>query len=735
MLMHGARNTLVACAFITMARVGLGLLLGGIAGWNEGRRSDQVIMGAIGVMTSLPSLISSILLIYALGIRGGLAVFIIALSAIGWTEIAQYVRSEFLVLREKPYIEGARAVGLRGLGVAVRHVLPNILPQLLVIASLEMGAVMMLLGELGFVGVYIGGGSRIAVETDPFQFEFHTLVEVPEWGAMLADGFRWLRSRPFVVWPPAVAFFVSVVGFNSLGEGLRRLLEKGSISTAFLMRKEMLIVAAVLSAATVFVIRTTGPAPWFSQVAQAFSGEMAAEHTRALAEMEGRGVGQPGGERAADYIEDRFEAYGLEPAWKNNSYRYPLPIRIVRPSEQPVLNLVGEDGRGGRQFRHQIDFGFWLEGHGGSGTVQAPLVFIGFGPERPPAPGRDGPSWESFKGLDLRDRVVLVVRGNAAPEFSNEALIRGARAVLWIVGEGETECQSQNHVSGPETMRAPQMPVLCVRPWVADAFLEADGRSVDNLLQWGDEGPQDAAGLGNGPGWYARELKSSVRVSVQLGEPEELEVPCVLGYRRGSDYDLTGQLVILFAAYDGLGVDPNGKTYPGANHGASGVGVLLELARLWQEQSLDTRRSVLFVAWGASHLDDGSAEQFLAQTASYRHLPATAPNRPALFVQLDRVGAGGEELSIDPRSSGRLADLMGETMAELGGSVASETAQSEGLPSPVLVRRVPRVYLSWTESRVPPDLDTFDRIDEDKLQEIGEMLALALTRVVRQTTY
>jgi ABC-type dipeptide/oligopeptide/nickel transport system permease subunit len=243
-----------------------------------------MVMGAVGVITSLPVLISSILLIYALDIRKGLPVFIVALSVIGWTEIAQYIRSEFLVLRKRPFIEGAHAVGLGGLGIAVRHVLPNILPQLLVIACLEMGAVMMLLGGLGFVGVFIGGGSRISIETDPFTFEFRTLVEIPEWGAMLADGFRWLRSRPFVVVPPAVAFFVSVVGFNALGEGLRQLIEKGGVSTAFLLRKRMLLVVAGLVWATVFIIRNTGPAPWFARVAQAFNGDLAYEHVKVLAD-------------------------------------------------------------------------------------------------------------------------------------------------------------------------------------------------------------------------------------------------------------------------------------------------------------------------------------------------------------------------------------------------------------------------------------------------------------------
>jgi len=224
-------------------------------------------------------------------------------------------------------------------------------------------------------------------------------------------------------------------------------------------------------------------------------------------------------------------------------------------------------------------------------------------------------------------------------------------------------------------------------------------------------------------------------MELSLGEVQEIEVPCLLGYKRGSDHDLTGQLIILFAYYDGLGIDPDGTVYPAANQNASGVGVLLELARLWQEQNLDARRSVLFVVWGAGRLEQSGAEQFLSVTDSYRHLPATAPTRPTLFVQLDRVGAGAEELWIHPGSSKRLADLMGQTMAELGGASTQEMERAGDLSALVRLRRVPWVYLAWADSQVSPEQDSVGQIDADRLQAIGEMLALALTRVLRQTTY
>jgi len=188
-------------------------------------------------------------------------VFILALSLVGWTEITQYIRSEFLILRKMPYIDGARAVGSRNFAIAVRHVLPNLMPQILVISFLELGAVLMLLGELSFVGVFIGGGGNLSLGDEISGITVVTYSQVPEWGAMLAEGYRWLRAKPFIVFPPAFAFFIAVVGFNSLGEGLRRLIETYHINTNFLLRKRMVLGVVALTFATAFVINNTGPAP------------------------------------------------------------------------------------------------------------------------------------------------------------------------------------------------------------------------------------------------------------------------------------------------------------------------------------------------------------------------------------------------------------------------------------------------------------------------------------------
>lgn len=720
LLMHGARNTLVACALITVVRVLLGLLLGALAGWREGTAPDRAVMGLVGVMIAVPTLISSMILIYALDIRRGLPVFVVALSVAGWTEIAQYVRGEFLLLRKAPYVEGARTVGLGSFGIAVRHLLPNVVPQLLVITFLEMAAVMMLLGELGFIGVYIGGGSRISVETGAFNPEIATLIEVPEWGAMLADGYRWLRSKPFVVMPPAFAFFVSVLGMNALGEGLRRLVEKRSLNTAFLLRKRTLLLIAVLVLVSIFVMSQTGPAPWFARVAGAFSGERALAHVRALGALQGRGPGQDALVEAAAYIESQFRAYGLAPSWQGSRYVFPVSTLLARPLAQPELSLVDPKGAVLASFRHQVDFGYVTAGHGGSGQVEAPLVLVGF------QHVRGGRSWETYKGLDLRGRVALLVEGNAPADFCTEALIRGARAVLWVASDAPHAVRSQIHVDSQTALLQPQIPVLRIRPAVADALL-GDGPILSELLA-------DGTGDQAGPGWFASDLPVRVRVSISLDEPRQTELPCVLGYKPGSDYDLAGELIVLLAHYDGLGTDPDGTVYPAANDNASGVAALIELARVWNDQGLDARRSVLFVAWPGGTLDDTGVAEFLGDVSNLRFLPALKPNRPAAIIQLGDVGAGTDTLLLDPRSDSKLRDLVTQAAGELGVSLlpagASDTS-GEGLA----MSRIPSLSLAWADAHVSPERDAASRIQPERLQAVGEVLTLALTRMVRQARY
>ncbi len=726
LLMHGARNTLVLCAFITMARVLLGVGLGGAAGWNEGTWIDQLVMGTIGILTSLPLLITSMILIFALDIRRGLPVFIIALSVLGWTEIAQYIRSEFLVLRQRPFIEGAIAVGMTGTQIAVRQLLPNILPQLLVITFLEMGAVLMLMGELGFVQVYVGGGNFVLINDDPFALQTGTLADVPEWGAMLAEGYRWLRAKPHVVAPPAFAFFISVLGFNSLGEGLRRLIDKRGVNASFLLKKRMVAVIAGISLAVVFIMSNTGAAPWFAEIARNFNGESAYQHVAALTQMEGRGVGQPGGQEAADYIAAQFANYGLEPGWRGNQYQMPLQFNIAAPKTQPRLALLGENQTEVATFRHQLDFGYLIDGHAGSGEAVAPLTFVGF------QPGKKF-EWADFAGMDLSGQIVMIVKGNAPADFLNEALIRGAAGALVVMPPGRDAVRSQIQLASDpvDYVQRPTLPAFKISQQTAEKIFAEAQLSIEALF--GDQADHSQAGTG----WFVHDMPVQAHISLQLEEPRQVEMPAVMGYLIGSDVGMSSELVVLFASYDNLGVDPNGTVYPGADHSATGVSVMLEMARLWQEQALDPRRTVLLAAWPHNQLDDSGAPAFLNSQLSFRHLRAignTGQLLPTALFHLDYLGAGEEPALIAPGSDDQLSRLIVETAAEFDLPILIESDTPE-FTADVVTKNYPWIAFKWTGEYPSPDQDSLERISPQQLGRFGQMFALALTKALRETDF
>jgi len=371
-----------------------------------------------------------------------------------------------------------------------------------------------------------------------------------------------------------------------------------------------------------------------------------------------------------------------------------------------------------RRFQHQIDFGFRIEGHGGSGHAEAKLALVGFSPYR-----RSWP-WETFKGMDLRGRIVLVLEENAPPDFTTEALIRGAQGVLLVV-EDPHEVRSHVQLADPEGdyLRKPTLPILAITPAVADAFLAEDGLSVAAVRE-----RLKTLRAARSEEWFVEELQSRARLHVALSEPREVKLRNVLGHWTGQDTVLDEEVIIVAAHYDGLGTDPDGTLYPAANDGASGVAVLLEIARLWHEAGYEPRRTVLFAAWAGGELTRSGAQEYFEGYSGGLSLLNTVA-----VLQLDRLGAGGDSLEIshEPR---RISDLLADAAGRL--NVGVERGKPISHPYQRIVSlRAPAALIRWADSEVDPRQDTLARIDRDKLQAAGEVVNLALITISREASW
>ncbi|MFH1928515.1 MAG: ABC transporter permease subunit [Chloroflexota bacterium] len=709
MFLYGARNTLVACLFVTMARLALGLVLGALAGWKAGGLVDRAVMGLVGVLSSLPTLLTGMILIFALDVRKGLSSFLIALCLVGWGEIAQYIRSEFISLREQPFVEGARVIGLTEGGIMVRHVLPNVLPSLVVLTLLEMGSVLVILGELGFVGVFIGGG----IQTGAYDDSTIAFAGIPEWGAMLSGARAYIRSSPWMVFYPAMAFFVAVLGFNLLGEGLRRIIREAGVNTAALVSKRLIMVVAAITLVTWYITNQIAPGVSYAKLASQFDAGQALEHVHTIVELQqdDPGFGTDGALRAAEYIAARFEAYGALPAARGQNYLQPVTRRAARRITTPELAATGEDGTESIALVHGADFGEQVYRHGGSGSADGALVFVGF--------SKTDYEYRDFRGLDLRGQVALVLGDNIPTAFDNEALIRGALAILVITDDAVPHIDFVR--AGGDFMENPTFPILHVRPEAADRLLELGGYCVADLRTL----VNDLRASASEQGWCAAPMGIRVSASVELSAPEEITGYNVLAILPGSDTTLDKEALLISTHYDMPEPDPD-RSFLAASDGPAGVGIILEMARLWQVEDFKPRRTVLFGVWAGGYLSVSGANTYKAESTPYRSLDRNA------VVHLGSVGSGEEVLLLN-RESNSVVSLLERS----GGTVGVSIQQQSMLPHAYCKEiDTNSAIVAW---ELAPDPfcgdDTLENLSLERLRRVGEIVNLALITASRQYHY
>ena len=192
----GIGSTLLSCIF----GVTIGLTSGYFGGWY-----DLIIQRLIDVMQSLPLLVMALVMAASLGPSMTNTIIAIAIPSI--PNIARIIRSNTLQLREMPYVEAARAVGMGELQIAIRHVLPNTIAPLIVLGTAQLGSAILTEASLSFLGLGIP--------------EPH-----PSWGRMLSESAaEYVRTAPWLVIFPGIAISLAVFGTNLLGDALRDILD------------------------------------------------------------------------------------------------------------------------------------------------------------------------------------------------------------------------------------------------------------------------------------------------------------------------------------------------------------------------------------------------------------------------------------------------------------------------------------------------------------------------------
>ncbi len=207
-LMLGGRVSLTIGFVVIFMEAIIGVILGGLAGYFGGW-VDNLIMRIVDILSCIPSmpimLILSIVLTN-LGITdiSKLYYLMIVLTLIGWTGIARLVRGQILSLREQDFMLAAKASGISTSKKIFRHLLPNVMPQLIVSMTMGLGSIILMEATLGFLGL----GAPL---------------DVPTWGSMIstASKYTYLNYYPNFWIPPGICITLAILGFNFVGDGLR----------------------------------------------------------------------------------------------------------------------------------------------------------------------------------------------------------------------------------------------------------------------------------------------------------------------------------------------------------------------------------------------------------------------------------------------------------------------------------------------------------------------------------
>jgi peptide/nickel transport system permease protein len=202
-IIYGSRLTLYVVILVAILAAPVGLIVGTVAGY-AGGWIDTILMRITDIFLAFPKLILALAFVAALG--PGIENAVIAIAITSWPPYARIARAETLTVRNSDYIAAVRLMGASPQRIVMRHIMPMCISSLIVRVTLDMAGIILVAAGLGFIGL----GAQ---------------PPLPEWGAMIASGRRFILDQWWVSAMPGMAILVVSLGFNLLGDGLRDALD------------------------------------------------------------------------------------------------------------------------------------------------------------------------------------------------------------------------------------------------------------------------------------------------------------------------------------------------------------------------------------------------------------------------------------------------------------------------------------------------------------------------------
>jgi Zn-dependent M28 family amino/carboxypeptidase len=419
---------------------------------------------------------------------------------------------------------------------------------------------------------------------------------------------------------------------------------------------------------------------------ESISGDRMLQDIRTLSsnEYEGRGPGSKGEDLAIAYIQKQFRDTGLEPGNPDGTYLQNVPLVGITPDKSMALDFTGHGKTLHAKFSK--DFVAWTKRMVDDSSVDADLVFVGYGVQAPEY------KWDDFKGVDVKDKVIVVLIND--PPVADQTMFGGKAMTYYGRWTYKFEKAAELGAAGclivHQTEAAGYPWDVVAGSWGAEQFtLASANMNMDRMAMQGWVTHDEAEQLFRASGQDLAALeKAAVDINfhpVNLGMKAKIAVHNtqrtldshnVIAKRTGSDEKLKDQYVIYTAHWDHFGIGPevNGdRIYHGALDNASGVAALMDIARAYQKLKVPPARTILFLAVTAE-------EQGLLGSEYYAEHPLYPLARTAANINMDVVNPWGRTHDITVVGNGKsnLDDVVAAVAHDQGRVVDSDPEPEKG---------------------------------------------------------
>ena len=645
-ILIGARPTLLLVAVGAALRMALALPLGLLAGWRLGALAERLLSALAAAMSALPAVIAAMLALLAVGIGHGGVALVAGMVAFGWAPPMLVVRQSAAMVATQEYVAAARSLGSSERRLLWRHVLTNVLPAVSPIAILQVAGCLILLTELGFLQLFLGGGIALtALQAQGIGFlgTHMRIPATPEWGGLLAQDqpLGLLYSAPWIVLAPLAFIAGTCLGTAALASGLTRYARDRALGR-LLSPPRLLGILVVLSLLALPARLAGPPDPANVAWAKRFDAQQAVRFAQGLTNpaFGDRAAGSAGATAVAIWLAGQFASLGLAPAGEQG-YLRSAPLPNLLPEGTPGLTFR----RNGQtsQFRSPDVAALAIPWSAG-GSASGRPVFMGHAGVLLP-----GTRPRVMKAPDLSGAVAVLAPPDRTFPIQtlgtsiDSVTADGAAAVI-VVDDGPAAPYQSLGTPGGGPPGLLRVPIVKVSGAVARALFAGTAISAQTVTQVADDPGFDPVPLAG-----TATVVSGFGATPTVGEDVAALVPSTAHDPR---------LLVVAASYDTDGEAGEG----------SGAAVLLELAAMVAAHPV--RQDVLFLGLAGGPPGDGGMLAAL-------QAPPSAGRPILLLIRLDDVGGGGP-LAIGAYSPDYHPE---ELAARAGRAAAAVGAVAEATPA------------------------------------------------------